>query len=169
MLNDAISRLAAVGAETRVLMTSGFVLFTVGVLAFAQSLRRLLPGRSWMAASASALATLGVAILPLDHSSIVDALHGVAATAGYVTLAATSLMAASSLRSIGHARAAFMSQTAGLVTAACLAATLLGPNHGLFQRLGVSVGDAWIVIAAVTILRGKPPAVASFDDSPVRP
>jgi hypothetical membrane protein len=153
MLNDAISRLAAVRADTRVLMTAGFVVFAVGVLTFAHGLRRSLPGRAWLAAAASAVATLGVALLPLDHSSTVDLLHGAAATVGYVTLAATSLLAGSSLRRIGRARAAAVSTAAGVVTALCLAATLLGPKHGLFQRVGVSVGDAWIVGAAVAILQ----------------
>jgi hypothetical membrane protein len=154
MLDDAISRLAAVGADTRFLMTSGFVVFTVGVLAFAHSLRRSLPGPSWVAASASAVATLGVAALPLDRSSRIDVLHGAAATLGYITLAATSLFAASALRQLGHSRAARISMLAGLLTTLCLAATVLGPKHGLFQRLGVSIGDGWIVVAAAAILRG---------------
>jgi hypothetical membrane protein len=154
MLDDAISRLAAVGADTRALMSSGFVVFTLGVLGFAYSLRRSLPGPSWIAASVSALSTLGVAALPLDHSARIDVLHGAAATTGYITLAATSLLAAPTLRQLGYSRAARASMLAGSLTAVCLAATVFGPKHGLFQRLGVSIGDAWIVVAAATILRG---------------
>lgn len=153
MVNDAISRLAAVGADTRVLMSMGFVTFTVGVLAFAKALRSAVPGAAWISATATAIATLGVAVFPLDHSSTVDAVHGVAATTGYITLAATSLLAAPQLRELGRPRAAAVSRVAGLSTAFCLGATIFGPTHGLFQRLGVSIGDLWIIVASFELLR----------------
>ena len=35
----------------------------------------------------------------------------------------------------------------------CLLATVAGPAHGLFQRLGLTIGDAWIVATAVVLLR----------------
>jgi hypothetical protein len=38
------------------------------------------------------------------------------------------------------------------VTAAlCLAATTLGPAHGLWQRLGLTVGDIWIAVTALAL------------------
>ncbi len=156
MVNDAISRLAAVEASTRPLMTTGFVAFGVGVSAFGLGLRASLPGPAWTTAVATAVATLGVAAFPLDRSSAIDTAHGVAATIGYVTLAATSLLAARSLHQLGQTTAARLSQSAGIVTAGCLAVTALGPAHGLFQRIGVSVGDTWIVAASIVMLLRKP-------------
>ncbi len=153
MANDAISRLAAVGADTRALMTAGFISFTVCVLTFSFSLRAALPGGAWIAAASTAIATLGVAAFPLDHSATVDALHGLSATIGYVTLAATSLLASRQLKAQGDHRAAKVSALAGTATALCLAATILGPADGLFQRLGVSIGDLWIVAASVRMMR----------------
>jgi len=35
----------------------------------------------------------------------------------------------------------------------CLLATVAGPAHGLFQRLGLTIGDAWIVATAVALTR----------------
>ena len=35
--------------------------------------------------------------------------------------------------------------------AVCLAASTLGPAHGLWQRLGLTVGDAWIVVTALGV------------------
>ena len=156
MVNDAISRLAAVHADTRPMMTTGFVAFGVGVSAFGLGLRRSLPGPAWISAVASAAATLGVAAFPLDHSSTIDAVHGVAATLGYITLAATSLLAARSLGQLGRTTEARVSKGAGIVTAGCLALTAFGPAHGLFQRIGVSVGDSWIVAASIGLLLLSP-------------
>ena len=47
-----------------------------------------------MTAVATGVATLAVAALPLDRSASVDTWHGVAATIGYVTLAATPVLSA---------------------------------------------------------------------------
>lgn len=152
MADDAISRLAAVGAHTRLLMSIGFVVFTLGVLIFSFELRTALPGPAWIAATTTAVATFGVAALPLDHSATVDMLHGVAATIGYAGLSATSLLAARPLKRLGHANAATVSQVAGSATALCLAATLFGPANGLFQRIGTGIGDAWIMMASLAML-----------------
>src|SRR5258708_2736507 len=53
--NDAISRLAAIGASTRPLMTSGFVCFGIAVPAYALALRRRLRGPPGPAAPAAGL------------------------------------------------------------------------------------------------------------------
>ena len=45
-------------------------------------------------AAMTGVATLAVAAAPLDHSDAIDTLHGACATFGYVTLAATPLLAA---------------------------------------------------------------------------
>ena len=155
MVDDAISRLAAVHAPTRVLMTTGFVGFTIGVGAFSVALRHHLPGRAWMAAATTAAATLGVAAFPLDHSSTVDTLHGAWATLGYVSLAATPLLAAGPLRTAGFPRVAVASRGVAAFSGACLAGTVAGPAHGLFQRLGLSATDVWLAGAACAILTGR--------------
>ena len=46
------------------------------------------------------------------------------------------------------------------IAAVCLAASTLGPAHGLWQRLGLTVGDVWIVVTALGvagILRSRDP------------
>ena len=160
MVGDAISRLAAVHAPTRGLMTGGFVVFSVGVGTFSGALRTHFTDKSWIAAATTAAATLAVGLFPLDHSSTVDVLHGIAATIGYVSLAATPFLASGTLRRRGYQRAANTSIAVAAFSALCLAATTVGPAHGLFQRLGLTVSDAWLVAAAVAILtrRWRQPA-----------
>ena len=155
IVDDAISRLAAVHAPTRVLMSAGFVGFAVGVSAFSTAIRDHIDGPAWIATATTALATLGVAAFPLDHSRTVDVLHGVFATAGYISLAATPLLAAGPLVRHGLRQAALASRLVGCFSGACLAATALGPAHGLFQRLGLTASDAWLVTAAVAMLSGR--------------
>jgi hypothetical protein len=150
---DAISRLAADGAPDQAWMTAGFVAFGVGVPLFAVALRDALPGPAWRTAMATGLATLGVAALPLDGWAG-DTAHGVAAGIGYVTLAATPLLAAGPLARLGHRWAAVASRVLGVASLACLGATTLDDRAGLFQRLGLTFGDIWLVAAAVGILRG---------------
>ncbi len=159
-VDDAISRLAAVHAPTRAAMTAGFVAFGVGVPCYAWALRCALPGRAWLTAAATGLATLGVAAAPLDRSATGDHLHACFAGLGYVTLAATPLLAAITLRRDNQRAAARVSAGAGAFAAASLALTLTGNAHGLFQRAGLSAGDAWIVASAIAMLRGPsaPPA-----------
>ncbi len=157
-INDAISRLAAVHAPTRVLMTGGFVGLTLGVGAFAVALKDRLPGNAWLAAATTASATLAVAALPLDHSPTVDLLHGAAATIGYISLASTPFLAAKPLASLGYARIANASRAVAGFSALCLAGTVAGPAHGLLQRSGLTASDAWIVLCALAMLGGKLPS-----------
>ena len=154
-VDDAISLLAAVGASTRPLMTAGFVAFGVGVPVYATALRKAVPGPAWTMAAATGLATLGVAATPLDTSATVDATHGIFAAIGYVTLAATPVLAARPLVVAGHRTAAMASAAIGIASGLCLAGTVLGPGHGLWQRLGLSLGDAWLAATAVWLLSGE--------------
>jgi hypothetical membrane protein len=165
--HDAISRLAAVHAPTRAAMSGGFVVFAVGVTLYAWALRAAVPGWAWLSAFMSGLATLGVALVPLGQSPSLDAVHGVFAGIGYVALAATPLLAALPLRGagrIGWARASVLiSVTSGI----CLAFTTVGSLHGLFQRLGLTISDAWIIATAIRISRGDlPSAFASPASDP---
>jgi hypothetical protein len=150
-IEDAISRLAEIGAPTRVGMTAGFVVFGIGVPVYSAALRSALDGPAWITALATGVATLAVAAAPLDahgHST----LHGVFATIGYVTLAATPLLASRAFARAGRIAWARWSVAAGIASGACLIATVAGPAHGLFQRLGLGVVDAWLVATAIELI-----------------
>ena len=154
-VDDAISRLAEVGAQTRPLMTAGFVVFGVGVSVYAIAVRAALPGWSWVTAGGTGLATLGVAAVPLGRSSAGDTVHGVFAGAGYVTLALTPLLAAGPLRRAGRERLASLSVAAGSLAGIALLWTTAPDTNGVFQRLGLTIVDLWIVATAVEILRDR--------------
>jgi hypothetical membrane protein len=153
-IDEAISQLAAIASPARGVMSAGFVAFGVGVPLFAQALRRELGGPAWIAATVTGLATLGVAATPLGRF---DVAHYVAAAIGYASLAATPLLAAVTLRRSGATRAANWSTACGVASGVLLVASTLDPAHGLTQRLGLAVTDAWIVVAAATIIRGGTP------------
>ena len=151
-VDDAISRLAATGAEDRAAMTAGMVAFGVGVPVYGLALRSALRGPAWAFATASGLATLGVAAFPLGSPSR-DATHGVFAGLAYATLAATPLAAAAPLARAGEHHWARWSLAVGVLSAVSLAATVLGPASGLLQRTGLTVADGWIVASSIGIIR----------------
>jgi hypothetical protein len=168
-VQDAISRLAETGAPTRVAMTAGFVAFGIGVAVYATALRITLDGWAWATALATGVATLAVAAVPLG-SPTSDTVHGCFATFGYVTLAATPLLASRPLGRSGRSAWARASLLSGIVSGACLLATLPGPAHGLFQRLGLGAVDVWIVATAIEMMRtGRliAPAALTFPSSSV--
>ena len=152
-VEDAISRLAAVGATTRPLMTTGFVVFGAGMAGFAAGLRSALEGPAWGAALVAGCCTVGVAAVPLDGGR--DALHGALAGAGYLALLAVPLLAA---RSLDKHRGAAVATAAA--AGACLAASVAveGPN-GLWQRLGLTLLDVWVAATALRLALGPRPRV----------
>lgn len=152
-VDDAISHLGAIGASTRALMTAGFVAFGIGVPIYALALRDALPGKSWIAAAAAGIATLGVAAAPLGRSSAGDVQHGIFASAGYAALALTPLLAVGPLRRAGRDALARASIGTGIVSAIALAASTSPRYDGFFQRAGLTVVDIWIVFTAFEILR----------------
>lgn len=156
-VHDAISRLAAVGATTRPLMTAGFVVFGSALPVYAWALRRHVGGPAWITAALTGLSTLGVAATPLDKSTSIDTLHAVFAGAGYLTLAATPLLAVRPLRAVGRSRLAGLGLVTGAVSAVSLGLSLSGLPAGLFQRLGLTSSDIWIVASALTMLRCERP------------
>jgi hypothetical protein len=168
-VDDAISRLAAVGSTTRPFMTAGFVCFGVSVPIYASALRRAVDGPAWLAALSTGIATLGVAAFPLDVSSSIDTVHGALASIGYATLAATPLLAARPLAESGQREAATLSLAAGVIAGLSLAATVLGPAHGLFQRIGLTTGDVWLAASAIAILRGARLNASSCRRASARP
>lgn len=152
-VDDAISRLAELGASSRPLMNVGFVTFGVAVPTFAVAARDMLGAPASASLVVAGLSTLGVAATPLGPGS--DTAHGVLAGIGYVAMAATPVLA-------DGRRGALVSA----IAAASLVATTIGPAHGLFQRFGLGVVDAWIVATALRQRRenrsGAPyPAVRS--------
>jgi hypothetical membrane protein len=153
--HDAISRLGATGVSTQPAMTAAFVAFGAGMTLYAIELRSTLPGPAWTAALVTGVATIGVAAFPLG-SPTWDAVHGVFAALGYVTLAAVPLLAARSLARDGRTRWARVSVAVAAFSAACLAATMVGPLHGLLQRAGLTIADAWIVASAFSLRRAVP-------------
>jgi hypothetical protein len=162
-LHDPISRLAAVGADSRALMTSGFVVFGLSLPVYAYALARTVRGWAWLAATLTGLATLGVAATPLDRSPTVDTWHGVFAGIGYATLAAIPLLAARPLRRAGCRHLSRWGVAAGSLAGIALALTLTDLPTGLFQRLGLTVVDAWIVISALAIMTARLPAEDAGD------
>lgn len=148
-VEDAISRLAQLGAPSRAGMTIGFMTFGIGVCMFGVALREELPGHAWKSVVATGLATLVVGATPLATSKEVDLAHGAAATVGYATLALAPWLAAPYL----GRREARLSRMAAVGCGAALAATVAVSPAGLMQRLGLTIGDAWIVAMAMRMLR----------------
>ncbi|MGI8777859.1 MAG: DUF998 domain-containing protein [Acidimicrobiales bacterium] len=160
-VNDAISELAGVGAPTRALMTGGFVCFGVAVPTYALVLRRDLRGRAWLAAAISGAATVGIAMVPLGASPTTDGVHNGLAALGYLSLVATPLLAVRPLIDAGRRRFAVLSGAVAASAAGCLGATLAGPAHGLFQRLGLTLLDVWLVAGAFGAIRRARPTSAA--------
>ncbi len=150
-VDDAISDLAAVDASTRVAMTIGFVLFGVGVIAFGFALLEVFEGGAWVAAFVTGGCTIGVAATPLGGWSD-DAVHATFAGLGYAAIVALPLLAAPALERTGRSREARFSVLTGVISAACLVASTFGTVHGLWQRLGLTAGDAWIVLVASSLI-----------------
>jgi hypothetical membrane protein len=150
-VDNAISDLAAVHASTQVAMTAGFVVDGLGLIAFGIALREALEGRAWMAAIATGGCTLGVAATPLGGWSG-DAVHATFAGLGYAAIVALPLLASTPFARTGRAGWARASVVAGTISAICLLASTFGPAHGLFQRLGLTLADAWIVATASALI-----------------
>lgn len=153
--DDAISRLAEIGADTRSLMTAGFIAFGVSLPVFGWSLRSRLAGPAWIAAVATGMATLAVAATPLERSDATDTLHAISATAGYMTLAAVPLLAVAPLHRQGHRMLAVSGVAAAFVSTVSLALATSALPTGIFQRIGLTASDLWIVAIAVAMLSGR--------------
>jgi len=147
-IDGAISDLAAVGSTTRLAMTVGFVVFGVGLVAFGLALRRALSGDTWIAAIATGACTIAVAATPLGGWSG-DSVHAAFAGLGYASIVLLPALAAPELAARGGVGWSRGSWLAAAAAAVCLIASTFGPAHGAWQRLGLSIGDVWIVSTAV--------------------
>ena len=154
-VENPISRLAAVGAPTRVAMTGGFVAFAAGVSGYAVEARRTLSPSTAVAAGVTAVATLAVGALPLG-ASFGDTPHAVAAGSAYAALALTPLAGAAAFRAQGrHGLARLSIGTAVAIAALLVGSTMDTEMTGLFQRSGLTVGDVWIAATAIGMARGR--------------
>ncbi|HET7720720.1 MAG TPA: DUF998 domain-containing protein [Acidimicrobiales bacterium] len=159
MVSDPISRLAAVGATTRPVMTTGLLTFAAGVGAYAWGARTTLPPRALAAAAVTAASSVGIAATPLD-GPLGGAPHAVAAGLAYSSLLALVAAGAPALAEVERGRRRIptvVSNVVAGVSAACLAVSAFGPEGttGLFQRAGLSLGHAWIAASAVVIHRSR--------------
>ena len=152
-LRQHISQLARVGADTRPLMTAGFVGFGLLALPWSRAVAGLLdaPALRW-SIGAAAVGTLAVGGLPLG-ASFGDTPHVAVATLSYVGMAASPLLGGRALARNGHRRAALASYAVSAVSAFSLVVSNVGEFDGFFQRLGLTVVDAWFVTVAVRALR----------------
>jgi len=132
-------------------MTAGFVCFGVGVPAYSVALRDSLGGRAWLAAMVTGLATLGAGAFPLDHSTTVDRIHYGLAAVGSSSLALTPILAAQTLSARGHGRAAAASRLVGTASGACLVAATFVSTEGLWQRIGLTLGEVWLAASALSM------------------
>jgi hypothetical membrane protein len=156
-VSDAISELARMHAPTRPAMTAGFLVFGAALPTYAVALRQALPGHAWKFAAANGVATLGVAAFSLGTPTSGD-IHGVFAGLAYASLAATPIAASAVLRRRSQYRLARTSITTGIVVGAVLVASVVGPTgvHGLLQRIGLTLGDAWVITSALSMMRTLP-------------
>jgi len=138
-------------------MTAGLVALGVGMGLY--GLARW-PDPLWRLPVANGLTALAVAAMPLG--STLDTAHGVVAAVGYATLAAIPVASARRLPPAW----ARLSVAVGALSAACLVASTVVERSGLFQRLGLTVAHAWVVVSAAGLLRSPtsssttPPAPA---------
>ncbi len=155
-IDQAISRLAAVDASARVLMTVGLATLGVGMLLFAAALRASVEGLAWVGAMVSGLVTLGIVATPLGRTAAGDELHAAFAVTGYVGLVAIPLLAAGHLKRRGLA---WLSFVIGVLAAMSLVGALSGLSaSGLLQRAGLTLVHAWVVGMAAFLLRESSPA-----------
>jgi hypothetical membrane protein len=150
-ITDPISELAAVYAPTRVLMTTGFIVDGLGIAAFGLALRDELAGHAWIAAAATGAFTFAVAASPLRHTAT-NRLHATFAGLAYLSLVALPTLATRPIAASKGRRWAIGSTLAAAVSAFSLAVSTQVGAEGLWQRIGLTAGDVWIVAAAFALV-----------------
>lgn len=132
-------------------MTAGFLAYAVGVGAMAYELERRGSRPVAAALAVNVAATVAIAALPLGRL-VTDRAHAAAAAAAYSALAAAPLIAARAEAGASGVPARW-SRATGVAVAAALTASATAPQTGLFQRLGLTLGDVWIGATALAALR----------------
>ena len=153
-VHDPISRLAASGASTRGAMTAGLLALGTGLVCSAIVLREELPGPAWAFAAGTGVSALGVAAAPLG-SPLRDDIHGVVATLGYATLAATPVAASVAMARQDRRHWPRLSMVAGAACGLCLLASAALPARGLFQRVGLTSGHLWVMATCAQVLHRR--------------
>ena len=136
-VSEHISRLAASGTSTHAAMTAGLVAYGVTAPIFARVVGDELSKPAAFA---------------LDISDVIDKLHAASAFGTYVSLTLVPILASRALKKRGYIKTSRASIAIGAIAGVSFAASLLGPAHGLFQRVGITTVDVWLVGAAVVIL-----------------
>ena len=153
-VDDQISRLAAVDAPTRALMTAGFSAYGVGIGIAAWPLRRIIGVPAAVSIGVSASSTVGVMMTPLGRSAGTDLVHGFFALVGYASLGLAGPLAAIALRR-GHRIWATASLGVGMLTLLALVASLGSMAPGLLQRIGLTTSDAWLMSVGIAGITGR--------------
>lgn len=154
-VHEAISEIAGIGAEQRTIMTAAFVGYGLWLLIAVPAVRRSLVSPIWPALVVNAVATLAVAALPLHRSHAVDVSHGIAATVGYVSLAAVPILAIRPLKAAGFSTSVVASILAAVGIGVFLALTVVLDAKGFAQRAGLAIGDLWLACTGFAIVTGR--------------
>lgn len=142
-------------------MTMALLGYALGIGLWAGELEERLARPVAVAAGLNVVGTLAIAATPLD-SALGGVPHAAAAGLSYTSLGAIPLLAAGPLSREGHRRAARSSVIAGTATLAALALSAFrAEGTGLWQRIGLTIGDLWLVGTAVWMLRRPGPARAA--------
>lgn len=156
-VEDPISRLAAAGAPTQPAMTTALLVFAVGLAIYGSVIGRFLGPWVERVAWLNAAATVGVALTPLD-SSVGGAPHAIAAGVGYATIAALPLLGGRVLWRVGSTALGAVSIVVGLAAAGALTTSLVvDGNSGLWQRVGLTIADLWVMGSAASLGLGARP------------
>lgn len=144
-IEDHISSLAGVTAPSRLVMNIGFAAFVAGVGTAAWPLRKVIGNGAAIALGINALLVLGVMLTPDGLSPTADFLHGGFAFLIYLSLALVGPLAALTFRRRGMTYWAIVSLVVGTVTAVSLWVSLGETRSGLFQRMGLTTTDLWLM------------------------
>jgi hypothetical protein len=128
-------------------MTGGLLSLGAGVGLFARDLRADFPAAA-TAAAVTAGSSFAIAAMPLG-SVVGGAPHAVAAGLAYASLAAVPGLAGWQLWRRGDHRLGRLFMVIAVASAASLAASTVLDQTGLCQRLGLTLGHAWIIATAL--------------------
>jgi Na+/citrate or Na+/malate symporter len=148
-IDDHISSLAGVTAPSRTVMNLGFVAYIAGVGSAAWPLRKAIGNGASVALFLNALLAFGVLFTPEGLSSTADFLHGGFASLLYLSLAFVGPLAALTFRRRDLIVWAIVSMVVGAITAMSLWLSLGEVRSGLFQRIGLTATDLWLMVVGI--------------------